>query len=226
MNITESRQYLYLYRDLTNCGFTDAVVVKLLFSNQNTDQCLDLLNHLENCFKLYQYKKDNGIKYGQHELFFWCNGNYNYFTIDLNADSLENHMKLFDRVINLLTTKYNSYNFDVVLQYGQRTNFQRIHEFMQQDFDINNLPLNKLSSIVKDVQRHVSDYVSEDILKASNLLSSYINQFVDKKVIVNDVLKGNLVRQNDEFRLFKPRATRTYYPITCDMIKQPIQIYG
>lgn len=83
----------------------------------NVDRCwgadiTPLMDSIERSFRVYQYKKDNGVKFGEHELFYWTNTNPNclradgklsFFSLNLNdrTPTDERHAVL-DRLLEIL----------------------------------------------------------------------------------------------------------------------------
>ena len=92
MEFKKDYSYLYLTKNEYTEPFINEVVKSICFygTDKFNEEYTEIKEWLEENFIMYQYK-DNGIEYGDHELFYWSNsynGNKNYFTLDLNHGKL------------------------------------------------------------------------------------------------------------------------------------------
>lgn len=71
MNITTDKE-TFINADMVRRGLADVVPLKVAFQGKPEDQTT-AMNGIEAHFKVYQYRKGNGVEFGDHELFFWCN---------------------------------------------------------------------------------------------------------------------------------------------------------
>lgn len=220
MEIIDDKSYLYLNKRMVNTGFTDEVVGKICVQGGcDEQQAIDrLLDILENRFRMYQYKKNNGVLFDTEDLFYWGDRK-RYFDVTVKANTLERHNKIVAEVLDIINCDFKNTQFYVRLQYDNRTDWDRINEYMQQDFDIDNLPLSILSAFYKDMQYDDRKYSMEATEKLHELSNLFLSKFIDKKVIVNGNIKGYVHKLSDTYALFKPRATKTYYPLNLGVIQ-------
>lgn len=71
MNITEDDRTTYVDHDMVQRGLADVVPLKVTFRGAPESQ-ITAMNAIEAHFRVYQYRKDNGVTFGDYELFFWC----------------------------------------------------------------------------------------------------------------------------------------------------------
>jgi len=88
------------------------------------------------------------------------------------------------------------------------------------EVDYNYIPYAKLKAIFDFQFTGDWKYLNkENADKLYDIESNFLNHLKDKKVICNGI-KGTVKRmQNGVYGLFKPRATKTYYPIGLGKIK-------
>lgn len=239
MKITYDESYLYLYDDMKRLSFTDRAVNKLCFQANTTSNRVgetaikQIKDYLENHYKMYQYIKDNGVKYGEHELFYWDNGNDLYFTVNLNDErfSVEYNNRIVDEIIDYITKNYSNIKGYVSIQLEERTNWDKVNDYVHTtDFDINNLPYSTLQMITSKAYCKGNTLDIESRNKLSAIESELMNAFVDHRVFyeqVSDgifgksknVIKGTLRKiNNSTFGVFKPHAKKQYYRIGLTMI--------
>jgi len=233
MEINHDESYLYLYSDMEHTGFTQKSVKKICFQGYAADfersqiAIQNIKDYLENNYKMYQYKKDNGVKFGEHELFYWCNDGGLYFDVSLNEkNSLEQNERIVNEIIDYVNQEYSNMQGYVRLQYESRTDWNKVNEYIQNtEFDINNLPYGMLNAISNAAYGQGNTLVIESRTKLQNIEQQLMNAFKDKKVIYEQVssgvfgksrtaIKGTLKQISENaYGVFKPRATRNYYII-------------
>lgn len=220
MEMKHDKSYLYLYKRMVDTGFTDEVVGKICVQGGVNEQenITELLDILENNFRMYQYKKDNGVKYGTEDLFYWGDRE-RYFDVTVKANDLKNHNKIVADVLNIIENNFKNSDFYVRLQYDNRIDYEKINEYLKQDFDISNFQISTLGAFYENIPSNHGRYTKESTQKLYKLSNDFLDQYVDKKVIVNQTLKGTIHKLDDIFALFKPRATKTYYPLNIGVIQ-------
>lgn len=106
-----------------------------------------LMDEIESSFKVHQYRMDNGVDYGKHELFFWtncgrdANGEFpdlSYFAVELNEKtSVEERREVLARLIPII----QRWNGEVVgpkesflYENGKTTTFARSGSYCTVDY--------------------------------------------------------------------------------------------
>jgi len=239
MEINHDESYLYLNSDMERVGFTNKTIQKICFQGYAKDfeksktAIQTIKDRLENHYKMYQYKKDNGVKYGEHELFYWSNGENLYFDVSLNEKySVEYNQKIVDEILDYVNQEHSDVQGEVSLQYELRTDWNKVNKYVQRtEFDINNLPYGTLNAISNAAYCQGDTLTIESRNKLYNIEQQLMNAFKDKKVVYKQVLngmfgktettiKGTLKQINENvYGVFKPRATKTYYKINMRYIK-------
>lgn len=223
MEIKHDKSYLNLWEDQKNAGFTVEVVDKIKFDADIRDnRCIEafqeIKDYLENNYKMYQYKKGNGLKHGEHELFYWASWQTpeRYWTIDLNENlSFKKRTELLEQIIKYLEDNFSDINGNVCLQYKNCMDWDLVNKYISQlEVDYNNLPYNKLRAIFY-FQFNDWKYLTKE--NANKLIDIEQHLFISlegKKVIFNDI-KGTLKKVDNygTYGVFKPRAKRSYYKI-------------
>lgn len=219
-NVNHDKSYLNLYARIRDVDFTDVVIGKICVQGAigEEQQITALLEDLESTFKMYQYKKENGIKYGAEDLFYWGDRE-RYFDVTVQSDIKERHELVASEVLELINVKYANTNFYVRVQYHNMINWQKLDEFMKQDFNMDNLPINVIGAFYGAIQYGNGKCSKESANKIYDLSSRFISQYVGKKVLVNGEIKGTVKKLADCYGLFKPRATRTYYPLDLGIVR-------
>lgn len=226
MQIKHDLSYLPESKVLLEAGFAHDVVKKICFQGHfklNEGKFIkQIADHLEENYKMYQYVKDNGVKFKEEDLFFWTNDTREellYFDVNVRADTLEKHNEIVQEIVKYIEDNYSNTEMYVRLQYSRRENWDAINEFLKQDFDLNNLPIEKLQPLYREIQ-YSNGFTKESVMKLRELSNSFLDQFTDKKVLLNGgELKGTIRKLGDHFGLFKPRARKTYYHINLGVIK-------
>lgn len=225
MKINHDRSYLNLWGKEKEIGITEEKINRLRFEINNEKIAINIADWLEENFEMYQYK--NKKNYGKHQLFFWCNcGNMNYFTIDYNDNTdftFEEWDQWTEKITKYINDNYIEVKGDVYLQYKNCIKWNEVNDYIKNtEFDLNNLPYNKLNVLSKYVytvggrltEENKNKLIDLDIQLQNELLKSKEN----KKAIYNGI-KGTIKRVKEgEYGFFKPRATMTYYPVRLDTI--------
>lgn len=219
MKIKEYKGYLTENNQLVKAGLSDNVVTKISFegSFQANEQLImkSIADYLEENYKMYQYKKDNGVKFGEHDLFFWTNrDDLLYFDVNINAETLEKHNQIVNSIVNYIENNYSNTQINVTLNYTVRNDWNRINDYLKQDFGVNNLPIEVLQELHRGINYAGWDFTKESVQKLNELSNLYLDQFVDKRVFWNG-MKGT-IKNFDENRygFFKLRARKNYYTIS------------
>lgn len=213
MLIKDDKSYLHLWEDVKNAGFTVEKVSRIDFNYKNDDNIIKILDWLENNFKMYQYKKDNGLRYGDHELHYWSNGT-NYIQLSFNTkNSFDSWDILLSRILNHITENYSDTEGEIYLHYQNCIDWEKINDYvMNTNFDINSLPLEKLQIICHQGGLSGSLLSKESKVKLAEIENNFLENLEGKKVVYNN-MKGNIKKFRDDYVFFKQRATKTYYNI-------------
>ena len=234
MKIKNDESCLALYGDMKRIGFTDRAVNKLCFqafvaANRAGETAIkQIKDYLESHYKMYQYIKNNGVKYGEHELFYWSNDNDLYFTVNLNDEkfSVEYNNRIVNEILEYIQENYADIQGYVSMQLEERTDWNKVNDYIHNtNFDINNLPYDTLQTISSKAYctGHTLDIESRNKLTAIEI--ELMNMFVDHKVIYeqvsdgifgksDNIIKGTLKKINENtFGVFKPHARKQYYTI-------------
>ena len=230
MEIKHDKSYLNLWADQSNAGFTRELANKIVFQADVRDnRCIvafqTIKDWLEDNYKMYQYKKGNGVKYGEHELFYWASWDTpeRYFTIDFNEVlSFDKRIELLEQIESYIVNNLSNIGGFIRLQYKNCMDWDLVNEYvLQLEIDCNNIPYDKLRAIF-DFQ-FTGDWkylTKENALKLYNIQQELLKNLEGKKVIYNGI-KGTVKKVNNGgYGVFKPRATRTYYPIELKTIKE------
>lgn len=239
MEIKHDESYCYLYKDMESAGFTDRAVNKLCFQGYGTDlenskkAIQDIKDYLEEHYKMYQYKKDNGVTFKECELFYWCNDGDNlYFTINLSDYYTNEHNnKIVSEILNYIENNYSHINGFVNIQYEERTDWNKVNNYiLNTEFDINNLPFKTFRAIAYNTQYNGNTISIEARDKLAEINNSFLSNIENHKIectfIMSGILgqseqiiKGTVKRVNNGYGIFKPRATKTYYPFDMKIIE-------
>lgn len=230
MEIKHDKSYLNLWGDQRNAGFTREFADKIRFDADTRDnRCMvafqEIKDYLEKNYKMYQYKKDNGVKHGEHELFYWASWDTpdRYWTIDLNKRlSFEKRIELLEQIIKYLEDNFSDISGNIYLQYKNCMDWDLVNKYISElEIDYNNLPYNKLRAIFDFQFTGDWEYLTkENADKLYNIQRNLFENLEGKKVIFNGI-KGTLkkVSSYGEYGVFKPRTKKTYYKIGLNNIK-------
>lgn len=91
MSVKIEHDYSYIrtpqrLKDLKIC---EDVIDKIAVNTKDEEAAIEFLDYIEGKYKLYQYKKDNGVRFGEHELFFRGGESYRYFTLNINHNFID-----------------------------------------------------------------------------------------------------------------------------------------
>jgi len=227
MEIKHDQSYLSENNTLVEAGLANDMIWKICIQGNLKENEYKLIkqiaDYLEENFRMYQYKKDNGVKFKTEDLYFWTNEEREkmlYFDVSVKADTPEKHNQIVNSIVKYLEENYSDSQIYVRLQYKRLVNWNKVNEYLKQDFDLNKMPVNVLQLLHNDSNYVGHGLTLESINKLNELSNAYLDQFVDKKVLWNGEIKGT-VRKFEEGRygLFKPRARKTYFPIELGKIK-------
>lgn len=232
MEIKHDESYLYLYEDMHKAGFTTRAVNKLCFQGygmdfENSKQAIqNVKDHLESNYKMYQYKKDNGVNFGKHELFYWCGDNDDlYFTASLNDEMpIDRNKEIVSEILTYIENNYTDIQGFVNIQYEELTDWNAVNNYViNTDFDINSLPFEVLRAIKYHSNNKGNTLTLEARDKLSKIEMQLLKELENKKVIYTFIMsgllgnsiqeiKGTVKAVGNKFGIFKPRQTKTYYP--------------
>ena len=217
----------YLRNDiLKELGYRNETINKICFQGNfkipGSEQIIQQIkDYLENTYKMYQYKKDNGVKYGEHELFYWCIHNDKiYFDVTLNDKfTIEYNNKIVAEIEEYINNNYAEATLYVRYQYSDIINWDKVNDYLNvYELDFNNIPFNLLSSLAYYSFCAGNGITGKNKEKLYNIELEIQKYFKGKKVIFNNI-KGTVKEfKEGYFGVFKPRATRTYYPFQLSTI--------
>ncbi len=238
MEIKHNESYCYLYEDMKSEGFTDRAVNKLGFQGYATDlenskQAIQKIkDYLEEHYKMYQYKKDNGVTFKECELFYWSNDSDLYFTVNLSDYYTNEHNnEIVSEILNYIENNYSNIQGYVNIQYEERTDWNKVNDYiLNTQFDVKNLPFKTLRAIEYNTYCKgdtISMEARDKLIEIKNsFLSSVENHKIECTFIMTgifgqskQVIKGTVKKVNNNYGIFKPRATKTYYPFDMTMIE-------
>lgn len=232
LEIKHDKSYLTGREGLKGMGFTDVTVFKICFQGMYSDDSSiviqEIRDYLELKYKMYQYKKDNGIKYGEEELFYWHNGDtrYNdfkrYFDVTLkDNNSIEHNERISKEIEQYVKDNYPNANLYVRFQYTDRIDWDKVNDYIENfELDLENIPFEELHAVTSYMFCCGSHYNEKSMEKLTDIENQLMKFYEGKKVIYNGI-KGTLKHLgNNNYGVFKPRATRTYYPIELKTIKE------
>lgn len=223
--ISEHKDYLTANTSLKDLGLEYDTIGKLCIQGRKgfESAILEIKQWLEAHYRMYQYKKGNGVKYGEHELFYWHNCNDSlYFTVDIEHSNVDDAKRIADEIVAYITAEHHTADGYVSLQYESVLRWGAINQFVMEmdtsDKDV--LPLNALARIARKgyLTGHTLTLESRD--KLHELELELLGAMCGKKVCIDtggmgQPVKGTLHQlAGGQFAVFKPRATRTYYPVS------------
>jgi len=229
MEIKHDKSYLNLWDGQRKAGFTQEIANKIVFDADIRDnRCIEsfqiIKDWLEDNFKMYQYKKDNGVKHGEHELFYWASWENpeRYWTIDFNEKlSFNKRIELIKQIEKYLMDNYSEISGFIRLQYQNCMDWNLVNEYVSTlEIDYNNIPYEKLRAIFYFQFNDWRNLIKDNAEKLLNIQQELLKTLEDKKVIFNGI-KGTLKKIDNygTYGVFKPRATRQYYKIGLNNIE-------
>lgn len=222
MKIKHDRSYLCLYDDIKSV-FTFECVGKICVEGYNNNKenhekyIKDILDYLESNYKMYQYKKDNGIKYGEEDLFYWGNGESLYFDVTLKDDNKKIvNERLVNEILRFLNDNYSNSNLYIRLQYTLKINWNFVHEYIAKNNDVNDYNIGVLYDFYHNHYDYRNYFTSDEVEKINNLTNAFIGQYNNKKVLLKNGTKGTIkyISSLNKYGLFKPRVKNKFVPIS------------
>jgi hypothetical protein len=228
LEINHSKRLLNDNGILQKNGYTNETIQKISFESKNTVLIQILKDYLETNYKMYQYKKDNGVKYGKEDLFYWCNYkddmHKRYFDVTLNDNNpIEYNQNIVRKIEDYLMINYSNENLHVRYQYYDRINWDKINIIVKEyRLVLSDTSFNfKLLAVIWYHGRAVGGKLNKDnIDKLINIERQIQQYFKDKKIIFNGI-KGTVKEISEgRFGVFKSHARRTYYSFELEKIEE------
>jgi hypothetical protein len=147
-----------------------------------------------------------------------------YFDVTLNDNnSIEHNQNIVKEIEDYLTNNYFNESLHVSYQYQDVIDWNKVNAFIEEyQLVLNDISFDfRLLSKIWYYGTSVGGKLNKDNIDKLASIESQIQQyFKDKKIIFNGI-KGT-VKQIGEGRygVFKPRATRTYYPFILENIQK------
>ena len=88
MKMLEDDRTTYVDEDRVVRGLSYVAPNQARITCKSQDAGKRIMDAIEARFKVYQYVNDNGVEYGAHDLFFWCNDLYNTMGPDYSGSDL------------------------------------------------------------------------------------------------------------------------------------------
>jgi hypothetical protein len=223
MKIIHDRYYLNLWAEQREAGFTQEIANKIVFDadmkdNRSIEAFQTIKDWLEDNFIMYQYKKDNGVKYGEHELFYWVSWQTpeRYWTIDFNENlSFDRQIELLNQIVKYLEDNFSNVSSTVRLQYKNCMDWNLVNNYVSNlVVDYSSLPYEKLKAIFHFQFNDWKNLSKDNADKLLNIQQELLQSLENKKVVYNGI-KGTLKKIDNygTYGVFKPRATRQYLKI-------------
>ena len=229
LEINHSKRLLDKNGTLQKNGYTNEAIYKISFESKNTVLIQTLKDYLEANYKMYQYKKNNGIKHGEEELFYWCNYQNDmhkrYFDVTLNDNnSIEHNQNIVKEIEDYLTNNYFNESLYVSYQYKDVIDWNKVNAFVEEyQLVLNDISFDfRLLSKIWYYGRSVSGKLNKNNIDKLASIESQIQQyFKDKKIIFNGI-KGTVKEfTKGRFGVFKqPNARKTYYSFILENIQE------
>ena len=239
MEIKYDESLLYLYNDMYKAGFTTKIIDKIMFHGFKGDEEIikEFADYLEEHYKMYQYKKGDGVKFHEEELFYWHNTQYDnglYFDVNIQPNyGFERAIQIGNEIVEYLKSCNKQMNGTIVIRWMEEPNWYKANDYMNNEFDPNNIDLDKIRPLYSNLlSGNTLTLANKDKLIAAN--NRYLKSIDGKKVsciLISDSVFGSFANKIDgkikslygmdkgSYGLFKPRATKTYYPIDIGKIK-------
>jgi len=129
---------------------------------------------------------------------------------------------MLEQIINYITEQYSNISGFISLQYKNCMDWELTNNYFENlEVDFNNLPYGKLRAIFYlQCSGDWEHLTKENVDKLYNIQFELLESLEGKKVIYNGI-KGTVKRVNNEgYGVFKPRATRTYYPLELRTVRE------
>ncbi|MDR1132103.1 MAG: hypothetical protein LBL15_06775, partial [Oscillospiraceae bacterium] len=223
LEIKEDKSFLSTDASLKSLGLEYETVGKLCFQvYRGFERSLFVIKEwLEENFRMYQYKKGNGVKYGEHELFYWHrDGDDRYFTVNITHKNASAR-RITEEVIAYLAAAHSGAEGCVVLQYEDVLDWAAVNRFVtgMDVSDKNGLPLSAIARIAGKSHNTGDTLTPGSRDKLSKLEAELLGALRDKRVSLStwrDKRVNGTLRQLDGggFALFESRARKTYIPVS------------
>lgn len=207
MKIKHNRSYLYLYEHLKSI-FSFEQVDKICFEGKSNDKDRDdiknILEYLNNNYKMYQYK-NNSIRFGEEDLFYWSNGTGLYFDITLKNDN----NRISNEILKFLNDNYSDSNIYVSFQYNLSINWDLVHSYLRNDNNyMNYYDIGILYNIYHNQYDYRKYFTNIEVEKINSATNTFMSQFNNKKVLLKNGIKGTIryIDTMDRYGLFKPKS--------------------
>lgn len=195
-------------------GFSTKEIQKISFQGSGFEEksanyIRDIKDYLENNFKVYQYK-DNGVKYGEHDLLYWSNEKDElYFYVCLNFENdTEENKKITSKILKYINKKYNKIDLWVDVQYSNRQNWDIMNEYiLSNEFDINNFFNEKIKVITSYAYKQGNGLSKEAYNKLITLKENLMPQLENKKVFYHGI-RGTVKKVSEKLYGFYKLRTR------------------
>lgn len=214
LKVKHDKSYLYLYDDL-NSIFSFEEVKKVCFEGKHTEEkyIKEILDYLENNYKMYQYKKDNGVKFGEEDLFYWSNGCPSYFDVTLQGDN----KRLLNEILEFMNSNYSNSDIHVRLQYTRSINWDLVHEYLKNDLnDLNHNEIGILYDLYNNHSKYRDNFTEVEIKRLNDITNNFIEQYDHKKILLSNGIKGTVkyICYLNKYGLFKPRVKNKFIPLS------------
>ena len=223
ITIMENRDYIITETSLKDLGLEYDTIGKLCITGYSGAEraVFEIKEWLEGNYRMYQYDKGNGVRYGEHELFYWnLSDDSLYFTIDIEHKNVDDAQRVSDEIVSYIKSNHNGADGSVTLQYESVLRWDAINQFVA-ELDISaadGLPLPAIARIAYEAQ-YVSDTLTfSNREKLHSLETKLLGAMRDKRVYytienMNMSIKGTLCQLTDGKFVVKPRATKLYFPV-------------
>lgn len=226
MEFIHDKELIIENNPLINAGMADNVVRKICF--QGNFSCNEqsiiksIADYLEKNYRMYQYIKDNGIKFGTEDLFFWTNREYEdllYFDVVVKAESVGKHNHLVNSIVKYIEESYSNTKISVRLQYSSKLNWSRINEYLSNVYYISDIPFDILQTLYDRLYYSDNELNAESVTKIRLLSEIYLEQFVNKRVVFNGIQGTVRKVEENRYGFFKLRARKSYYNLELNNIQ-------
>jgi hypothetical protein len=231
MEIKHDESYLYLWNDMRETGLSYTTVGKICFQASNKI-VTEIIEYLESKYRVYQYKKNNGVKHGTEDLFYWTNDRLSgYFDVTLKDDDTMEHSKTLAReVLEYAEQNYSETNLYIRVQYTEKYDWMAVNNYIE-TLTNDNIDLNVVRPLFSEIYHagnKISDNNKEMLIKINK---DYFDKMANKKVNATlttsgifgnseNIIIGKIKQiRNGEYGLFKLHATKTYYPVDLGSLK-------
>lgn len=233
-NIKHDYSYIRTPQRLKDLKICEDVIDKIAIDTNDEKTAIEFLDYIEGKYKLYQYKKDNGVRFGGHELFFWRGGNYKHFTLNINHNLIDK-----EKILDDLQSHHIISNSDVYIrfQYATIPIESSIDKWLKQvEVSRDGIKLFDWEAFqyVYGLAYYSNGYcISRDMKDKIFNIEQELFEFIEGKRIdailtyesvfgnSNQNMIGKIIKINDNigYGFFKGKAVKKYYPISPVNIK-------